>query len=280
MSTATPTRPSAASPADGAQSAPRTTALPFLQRPAGVWTVRLVTFLVIIGAWELYAADLPRALLAPPSEVLDSFWQQVVVDRSLQGALASSLISLVGGFALSMAVGVPLGIAMGRSRKVEFTVDPYVVFLYATPNVALVPLFVIWLGFEFKLRLAYVFISSVFPVVINVMTGVKNVSPDLLECGHSFTANERQKLRAIVLPSIIPYIMTGARQALSHAWVGVIVAEMLATLTGMGGLILTYGNQFRTADMLVSIVVIAVLAVVLQMGLAWLQTRLTPWEQR
>lgn len=252
---------------------------PFLHRRSGVWTVRVLAFVLIVGGWEVYAADLPRALLAPPSEVAVAFYQQLFVDGSLRGALSSSLLSLVGGFGLALLFGIPLGVAMGRSRKLEHLVDPYVMFLYAIPNVALVPLFVIWLGFDFKLRLAYVVISSIFPIVINVMTGVKNVSVDLIECGQSFCANERQKLRTIVLPSAIPYIMTGARQGLSHAWVGVVVAEMLATLTGLGGLILTYGNRFRTADMLVPIVAIMLLAVFLQVGLARLQSGLTPWDR-
>lgn len=257
------------------QPAPRT---PFLYTRPGVWTVRVVTFVVLIGAWELYAADMPRALLAPPSEVAQAMYRQLFVDRTLPPAVLSSLLALISGFGVALLVGIPVGVAMGRSQRLEHLLDPYVMFFYAIPNVALVPLFVIWLGFDFELRIAYVFISSVFPIVINVMSGVKNVSIDLLECGESFCANERQKLRTIVLPSAIPYVMTGARQGLSHAWVGVIVAEMLATLTGMGGLILLYSNRFLTADMFVPIVSIMLLAVFFQVSLAKLQQWLMPWQ--
>jgi ABC-type nitrate/sulfonate/bicarbonate transport system permease component len=111
------------------------------------------------------------------------------------------------------------------------------------------------------------------------MTGVKNVDPDLLDTGHAFCASERQKLWTIVLPSSAPYIFAGARQAFSSAWVGVVVSEMIATLTGVGGKILTFSNQYRTADMLVSILIIMCVAVGIQSLSGYLQTRLAPWHQ-
>ena len=251
----------------------------WLYTSSGAWTVRIATLAILLTAWELYAAGLNRALLAPPSEVAAAFYQQAFVQGTLWGSLGDSLVTLVGGFALSMAIGVPVGIVMGRVRTVEHVVDPYVSFLYALPHVSLVPLLVIWLGFELKFRLAYVVVSAVFPVVINTMTGVKNVDPDLLDTGHAFCASERQKLRTIVLPSSAPYIFAGARQAFSSAWVGVVVSEMLATLTGMGGKILTYATQYRTADMLVPILIIMGVAIAIQAMSGYLQARLTPWQR-
>ena len=111
------------------------------------------------------------------------------------------------------------------------------------------------------------------------MTGVKNVSPDLLDTGHAFCAVERQKLWTIVLPSSLPYIFAGARQAFSSAWVGVVVAEMTATLTGVDGKILNYANQYRTSDMLVSILIIMCVAVAIQGLSGFLQARLAPWQR-
>jgi len=227
----------------------------------------------------VYASGLNRALLAPPSEIAIAFYQQAFVQRTLGGVLTDSLITLFLGFALSMIIGVPVGILMGRIRTLEYVADPYVSFLYALPHVSLVPLMVIWLGFDLKFRLAYVVVSAVFPVIINTMTGVKNVDPDLLDTGHAFCASERQKLSTIVLPSSTPYIFAGARQSFSSAWVGVVVSEMIATLTGVGGKILTYANQYRTADMFVSILIIMCVAVTIQAISGYLQVRLAPWQR-
>lgn len=252
---------------------------PWLYTAGGVWTVRVVTLVGLLLIWQFYASGLNRALLAPPSEIAAAFYQQAFVSGTLWAALGDSLVTLFSGFALSMILGVPIGILMGRIRTVEHVADPYVSFLYALPHASLVPLMVIWLGFEFKFRLAYVVISAVFPVIINTMTGVKNVSPDLLDAGHAFCASERQKLWTIVLPSSTPYIFAGARQAFSSAWVGVVVSEMIATLTGVGGKILNYVNQYRTADMLVYILMIMCVAIAIQGVSSFLQGRMAPWQR-
>lgn len=254
-------------------------ARPWLYTSTGVWVVRLVTLAGLLTVWQIYASGVSRALLAPPSEIAVSFYKQLIVDRTLWAPVEDSLLTLFLGFGLSMIIGVPLGILMGRVKTVEYVVDPYVSFLYALPHAALVPLMVIWLGFQLKFRLAYVVISAVFPVVINTMTGVKNVEPDLLDTGHAFCASERQKLWTIVVPSSAPYIFAGARQGFSSAWVGVVVSEMIATLTGVGGKILTFSNQYRTADMLVSILIIMSVAIGIQALSSYLQSRLAPWQR-
>ncbi len=254
-------------------------AKPWLYTPVGVWTVRLLTLVGLLAVWQWYASGLSRALLAPPTEVVQAFYQLGFVQRTAWVALGDSLVTLFSGFALSMVLGVPIGILMGRLRTAEYVADPYVSFLYALPHASLVPLMVIWLGFDFKFRLAYVVVSAVFPVVINTMTGVKNVSPDLLDTGHAFCASERLKLVTIVLPSSAPYIFAGARQAFSSAWVGVVVSEMIATLTGVGGKILTSANQYRTADMLVYILMIMCVAIAILGVSSFLQSRLAPWQR-
>lgn len=250
---------------------------PFLYRATGIWTVRVVTVCALLGSWQLYAQDLPRALGAPPSEIATAAWDQVT-SGSIGAPLKSSMIALSLGFLLSLAMGIPIGVLMGRWRTFEFVLDPYVSFLYALPHVAFVPVMVVWFGFELKFRLAYIVLSAVFPVVINTMTGVKNVDPELVAVGRSFCGTEAQRLRTIVLPAASPFIVAGARQAFSSAWVGVIVAEVLATQDGLGGLITHYSNYFLTADMYVPILFIMAIAVTIQNIADYLQARLTPWS--
>jgi NitT/TauT family transport system permease protein len=250
----------------------------FLYRPAGAWTVRGLTFLSLLVVWQLYARNLNKALGAPPTRVAEATWRQVVTHRTIYRPLESSLTAFFLGFALSVALGIVVGILMGRWRSVEHTLDPYVSFLYALPHVAFVPIMVFWLGFNLEFRLAYVVLSAIFPVIINTMAGVRNVDPELIAVGESFCVSERQMLRTIILPSTTPYIVAGARQAFSAAWVGVVVAEVLSTGDGLGGEINKYADQFLTADMYVPILFIMFIATVIQVSANYIQARLTPWS--
>ena len=111
------------------------------------------------------------------------------------------------------------------------------------------------------------------------MVGVKNVSPDLLDTCRAFCASEKQTLGSIVLPSSLPYIFAGTRQAFSSSWVAVVVAEMTATLSGVGGSILRFVTRFQTADMFVSILLIMGIAAWIQAVSDYIQGRLTPWQK-
>ena len=252
----------------------------FLYTRAGVWTVRVVTFVVLVVAWELYASGVSRALFAPPSAIVESIVELAITERTLWGALLISMGALVAGFGLAIVVGVAIGLLMGRFRSVEYVLDPYVSFLYALPSIALIPLLVIWFGIDTELRLALVFIAGVFPVIINTMAGVKNVDRELLDVGRVACASERQMVATIVLPAALPFVFAGIRVALSQALVGVIVAEMTAIITGLGGMIIRFANFFQTANLFVPILAIMAVSVGLTAFLKWLERRLMPWDQR
>ena len=129
--------------------------------------------------WEWYASDKSIALIAPPSKVAESFYEMVIVDQSLIVALAGSIVTMFIGLTLAMLVAVPLGISMGRSTTLDAVLDPYVTFLYVLPSVAFVPVLVVMLGIDFQLRLALIFLSAVFPILINTIAGVKHVDQEL-----------------------------------------------------------------------------------------------------
>lgn len=252
---------------------------PFLYRRSGAWTVRIITAAVLFTSWQLYADGKPLAVNAAPSKIVSAIYGEFA-HGVIWGPLASSAEALFLGFLIAGAVGIPVGIAMGRWRPVEYVLDPYVSFFYALPHVVFIPLMVVWFGFELKFRLLYVLVSAVWPFIINTMAGVRNVDPELLATGRSYCATERQTLRTIILPSASPYIVAGARQAFGLSWVAVVVSEILSTQTGLGGLLTHLGQQFRTDQMFVPVVVIMVIGITIQSGTAWLQRRLTPWSQR
>ena len=251
---------------------------PFLHRQVGIWTVRAVAFAALMVVWELGAQNVSRALFAPPSEVAQSLVEIAIIDGSIWGPLANSLQTLFIGLGLCIVVGVPLGLAMGRSRLVEFVFDPYVTFLYVLPNVAFIPVLVVWLGLGWEMRVGLVFLAAVFPMTINTMIGAKHVDSELIDGGRSFNASDWQIMRTIVIPASLPYIFAGLRISFSAAWVGVIVAEMTALITGVGGMILVFSNYFQTANVLVPILFIMGVGVLIQWSTAQLQRRMTPWH--
>jgi ABC-type nitrate/sulfonate/bicarbonate transport system permease component len=250
-----------------------------LRRRPVVWAIRVATFVVVIGAWQVYGSSVNRALFAPPTEVAVAAVNQFFGEPSLIGPLAVTFAAFAIGMTLGVLVGIPLGLIVGRYRSVEFLLDPYVTFLYVIPSVAFVPLFVLWFGFDFKFQVALVFESTIFPIMINAAAGAKNVEADLVDGGRSFGASEWQLMRTIVIPASLPFVFAGLRIAFSSAWVGVVVAQMTGALTGLGGLIKIYSTIFRTADMLVPILVIMLVGVLIHALTSWLLVRLTPWHQ-
>ncbi len=190
-----------------------------------------------------------------------------------------TLVSLIAGLVAAVVVGIPVGILMGRSKIARLALDPYVTFLYVLPTIALIPLLIVWFGFELTLRIVMVFLSAVFPIIINTTAGVLNVDPELLDIGRSFTASEKQIVNTIVLPSAVPYMFAGLRIAFGAGFVGVIVAEMTASLAGLGGMIFRASGNFKTAEMFVPIIYIMTIGLSLYgLGNA-LQGRLTHWQQ-
>jgi NitT/TauT family transport system permease protein len=249
----------------------------FASTTAGRWVIRLVTLLVVLSVWQAYAAHVGTAALPEPTAVAAAMYRQICVSGAIYGPLLDSCAVLALGFLVSLAVGIPLGIVMGRSRLVENVLDPYVGWLYGQPHAAFIPLMIVWFGFGIKFRLVYAVFSAIFIVIINTMAGVKNVDREMLATSRSFCATERQVLRTVVLPSATPFIVAGARLAFAATWIGVVVAEILSTQSGLGGLMTYYSNYYKLADMMVPIIFIMIISVLILWLTSWGQPRLTPW---
>lgn len=268
---ATPTRRSQPRPLDEVRRSP-------LDYQLVVWAVRLAVFATLIGLWEYYGNRVSRALFAPPSAILDSFRELYFEEGEMLPAIWTSFGALLAGYGVALVLGVATGVAMGRSRTFESLVSPYVTFIFSIPYIALIPLLVTWFGVEWRLRVVLVLLASFFPVMVNTLVGVKEVDEDLLDVARVNCATERQLLRTVVLPASIPFIFTGMHVALGLALVGVVVAEMTAAVTGLGGLIITYSNFFRTADLFVPIITLMALSVGLTRFMSFLERKLMPWN--
>jgi NitT/TauT family transport system permease protein len=240
--------------------------------------VRGVSILVALVAWEFFGRQVNPLFMSYPSAIVAA-GLNVAATGELESAFLDSARALVLGFGLAAVVGVALGLMMGRYRIVEWALDPYVNALYATPLVAIIPLVMLWFGLGFSAKLFIVFIMTLFPILINTAAGVANVSQSLVDVALAFAANERQVFTKIIMPAALPYIMTGLRLGIGRAIIGMVVAEFFTAITGLGAMIVKYGNFFKTDVMLVPVLILMVLGIVLTEALKRAETAIAPWKE-
>jgi len=194
-------------------------------------------------------------------------------------ALRISVLGIAIGFGAAVIVGIPLGIMMGRSRSLEAALDPYVNALYVTPRVALIPLLLIWFGIGFEAQVVVIFLSSVFPMIVSSHAGVRDISNNLVDTARAFCASERQLFSEVILPSSVPFIMTGLRLGIGQAVIGMIVGQMFLALSGLGKLLVDYGNFYKTDYVFAVIIVVGVLGIIVTEGVRALERRFAHWKE-
>jgi NitT/TauT family transport system permease protein len=187
---------------------------------------------------------------------------------------------LIAGYFLALAIGISLGLLMGWFRRFNYVMEPFVSALYATPSVALLPLYIIWFGIGINSKIAVIFMSGVFYPLMYARVGVSTVDANILKCAKSFGANDFQLLKTVVLPSSVPYLMTGARLGLGRALVGVVVGELYAATAGVGYLITVAGATFQTDKVFVGVLIITFAGVFLTAVLQRVEERFSTWRPR
>jgi len=238
--------------------------------------IRSASLLAGLAAWEIYGRAIHTVIFAYPTQIGKAF-VDVARTGELWFYLRGSLVVLALGLGLAIAIGIPLGILMGRRATVEYAMEPYINALYSTPTVALIPLIVLWAGFQVKAKVILVFLFCVFPILINTFQGVKNADARLLEVARSFCAGEWSMWRDLMVPSAAPYILAGIRLGIGRGLVGMIVAEFYTAITGLGYMIVQYANNFRTDRLFVPIVVLMVLGIGLTSLLRRIERSVAPW---
>jgi ABC-type nitrate/sulfonate/bicarbonate transport system permease component len=242
-----------------------------------IWIIRLCSVVFVIGAWEILGRQVDPLFMSYPSAVAVA-GAHLIESGELITALMSSLRSLLLAFVLASIIGISLGLLIGRYRSVEAATDWLVNALYATPLIAVIPLVILWFGLGNAAKLFIVTILAVFPVLINTIAGVRNVPPTLIDVGAAFAAREDQIFLKIILPSALPYMMTGLRLGIGRAIIGMVAAEFFTAITGLGALIVKYGNQYDTASMFVPIFVLMFLGVTLSIAVRHLEQWIAPWR--
>jgi ABC-type nitrate/sulfonate/bicarbonate transport system permease component len=245
--------------------------------PLPRWVITGLSLIVFIGAWEIFGRDINPVFGSYPSAIAIAF-VDLLRNGKLIAALLQSLQPFVVGYLLAIVVGMPLGLIIGRFRTAGAALGIYVTAGYATPLVALVPLLILWLGLGFAVKVAVIFLMSIFPICINTWAGVNAVPVSLIEVGKSFVASDATILRRIILPATLPYIMAGVRLAVGRAVVAMIIAEFFTAISGLGGIIINSANNFDTATMFVPVVVLMVLAIGLNGLILKIEAWVAPWQ--
>lgn len=246
------------------------------RRRVYVTLIRVVSLAIVLGAWQIGGQRIDPVLFTTPSAVVSAA-AQMIANGELWSYLWPSLVVFVVGLVISTVAGIATGLLLARFWVLDVGLDMYISFLYATPSVALVPLIVLWVGFESTAKIVILILFAFFPMVINTYQGVKNVDPKLLEVGTAFRCSERQLWTNIVLPAALPFIMTGLRLSVGRALIGMVFADLYTAISGIGYLITRSASTYRVDKMFVPIVVLGLLGITLTALMRASERLVAPW---
>ncbi len=240
--------------------------------PAGI-------LLGVLVSWEaLSRAGVISSLLFPaPSTVARTLWESIV-DGVLPSHLAATLLRVVPGLALGGLAGMLLGLAMGASRRLRLAIDPFVAAIHPMPKITLLPLLMILFGIGEASKILVVAIAAFFPMVINTMAGVRQISPLYFEVAESYGASRRKIFSRVILPGSMPMTLSGVRLSANVAFLLTIVVEILGAERGLGALIWLSWEILRLDLLYAAMAVTAVVGLGINMGLYRLAARIVPWQ--
>ena len=242
-------------------------------------TIAVVLFLIV---WELvgnvYQLINPMFMSAP--SLIAKAGVELFRSGEIWNDLYVSGVEFAWGFALSVVVGIPFGIGIGWYKKMAYIFDPFINAMNATPRVALLPLIIIWLGIGILSKIGIIFIGAVFPLMINTRDGVKTTPITLVDAARSFGASQWQIFKSVVVPSTVPFVLTGLRLAVGRALIGVFVGELYAATAGIGFMITVAGATFQTDKVFVGILIFIITGLVVTDILDRIERRFDEWRPK
>jgi NitT/TauT family transport system permease protein len=229
----------------------------------GVAAASLTVLVVFLAAWEWLPAllKIPPFILPPASQTWNEFLRMLANERLLFHAGITSL-EVVVGFVLGSLLGMCIGYLLGISPKAELILSPYLLALQIAPKVAFAPLFVMWLGYTVYPKILVAILIVFFPVMVNVLTAIRTVDPDMVNLARSFSATRLQIFRMIEYPATLPPLFSGLRIGATLAVIGVVVGELVGGNLGLGYLLVFGEGQGNTAMVFVTIIVLTIIGIV------------------
>src|SRR5437588_1226726 len=239
----------------------------------------LLSLLVVAAIWEAAARSGRWPLLLAPLSDIAARFLRLAGSGELQRHVLVSLDEFLVGFAVAAAFGICLGVALASSDAVRDFVDPWVSAIYATPTVALAPMFIFIFGIDAPSKMAVVFLLAVFPIVINTATGLRSTDQVYIEAARSFSATRTQIFTKVLIPSSLPFIVAGLRLGIGRGLVGVVVGEFIGARAGLGYMIFRSSQGFQIDAMWVGVFLLAGTGVLSVSILQRVERRMAPWRQ-
>ncbi len=245
----------------------------WLKKRAGV----IAVFVLLFVMWEVavWFFAIKPYLLPPPSLVWIEFLKRW--DTVLHGAIVTTQ-EIAGGYLLAVIVSIPMALAVAKSRFVEESIYPVVVFLQIIPKIAIAPLFIIWLGFGYTPKLLIVFLLCFFPIVVASVAGFKSVDPEIRDFARTTGAGPWKMFFKIQLPQALPEIFTGLKVGAALSATAAVVAEFVAADRGLGYLLLQYNGQFMTPMVFAIIIVLSLIGLAVYYLVELLERLVIPWH--
>ena len=240
---------------------------------------------LLVGAiiWELVGWQYNNAFMAPlfggegHPGVAPRFFENFQ-DEEFVGSLIGSAQLFGTGFGIALLTAIPLGIVMARLVMLRVALESYILVLYVTPMVALIPFILSILGFGFWPKVTVVYLFSFFPILYNTLEGARSVKPELLEVARSFRSSEAAIWLDILIPYTLPFALTGVRQALGRALVGMVAAEFFLSTSGLGKEIMVASRTPDMAGVLAAILLITVVGIALMRLAQAVEQRFAAWR--
>lgn len=243
-----------------------------------VLTLQVLLAVVVLGLWEMGSGRwFSDFWVSSPSQIVLALWE-MTADGRMGAAVGATVGVALAGFALGAALGMGLGIVLGLNPVVARVLDPYLVGLYSLPRVALVPLFVLWLGIGFEMKVAFTALLVFFPIFMNTLSGIRSVDADLIDVIRVMGASRWNAVAKVFVPSALSWVFAGLRISAPFALIGAVVAEMFSSNRGLGYLISLSASQFDTAALFAALAVTTLLGLLLDAAVVVIGRRLLRWQ--
>jgi NitT/TauT family transport system permease protein len=240
---------------------------------------RTVAMIVPLVAWQIAADNWSGGKwISSPVAVAER-----LVAMAADGTLAMHTWQTLGeaflGLVVGLVLGVAIGVALGLSKRLSEALDPIIMGFYSLPRVSLAPLFIIWLGIGLIAKVALVASVVLFVVLFNVREGVRNVDRDIVEAFRSMNASRATLIRYVVIPSLVPWIFASIRIGIGMALIGAVVAELVGSSRGLGWYVMHSTGVYDMTGSITALVVLMVLAMLFNWGLAAVERRVLRWRR-
>jgi NitT/TauT family transport system permease protein len=222
--------------------------------------------------------QLERIFISSPTLVASAAFRMFFVTGEIWRDIAWSSLGYGLGLALAIAIGIPLGLAAGWYRRFSYAIDPFLTALNATPQVAFLPLIVVWVGTGLGTRVLIIVLLAVLPIAINARAAVRTTDPRLIKVAASFGAGDVRLFRTIILPSAVPFLLAALRLAIGRGMIGVVVGEIYGSAAGIGAMISQAGSRFQTDKVFVGVLTIVAAGVILVEIVQRIERRVEVWR--